>query len=220
MVQRCPSFISFGRFGSKTVAVFSSDLVSSLNPEATIVIGRRPSLIMSIPIFRSDFCPIKTRWFVSTRKFGLSFWCFMISHRKTSVERNAPYIAMYKVNFSKYLSFVQSLSHYRMLLQPQGSNDQDHRPAPVAPDCKPQRSRGVRCIRWFGDQTVHISKTLRPALTRTGSDDRPDHCAQKSKPRIAQIARIKNHRPHPCHPRNPWSTSPLRKLPPSRRTQN
>ena len=32
-------------------------------------------------------------------------------------------------------------------------------PAPGTPDLKPRRSRGVRCIRWIGHQTVHIPKT-------------------------------------------------------------
>jgi hypothetical protein len=31
-------------------------------------------------------------------------------------------------------------------------------PAPVASELKPRRSRGIRCIRWFGDQSVHESK--------------------------------------------------------------
>lgn len=31
-------------------------------------------------------------------------------------------------------------------------------PAPVMTDCKPQRFRGIQCIRLFGYHNVHISK--------------------------------------------------------------
>ena len=41
-----------------------------------------------------------------------------------------------------------------------------------------RRSRGLRCIRGFGDQNVHVSK-ISGQLSRSRSDDRSDHIAHR-----------------------------------------